>query len=61
MLTLFHVIHVIVGLVILGVIYRDLYKKKEHTNLDDFEASAVFWHMCDLIWILLFPIIYLIF
>ena len=61
MLTLFHVIHVIVGLVILVISYFNLKKKKEQTNLDDFEASAAFWHMCDLIWLLLFPIIYLIF
>jgi len=61
MLTLFHVIHVLVGLVILLFIHRDLKKKKEQTNLEDFEASAAFWHMCDLIWLLLFPIIYLIF
>lgn len=61
LLTLFHVIHVIVGLGILTVLYVDLKKKKEASNLEDFEAGAAFWHMCDLIWILLFPIIYLIF
>ncbi len=59
LLTLFHVVHVIVGLVILLVISRSL--KKNKTNLEDFEASATFWHMCDLIWLLLFPVIYLIF
>lgn len=61
MLTLFHVIHVIVGLVILGSVYYGLTKKQITTNIEDVEASAAFWHMCDLIWILLFPIIYLIF
>ena len=61
MLTLFHVIHVIVGLIILTIIHRDLNKKKSNINIEDFEASAAFWHMCDLIWILLFPIMYLIF
>jgi nitric oxide reductase NorE protein len=62
MLTLFHVIHVIVGLVILLFIYTGLLNTlKLKTTLDDFEASAAFWHMCDLIWLLLFPIIYLIF
>lgn len=61
MLTLFHVIHVITGLVILLVVHRGLKKKQLQTNLEDFEASAAFWHMCDLIWLLLFPIIYLIF
>lgn len=61
MLTLFHVIHVVVGLVILVVNYVVLQKKKTDINIEDFEASAAFWHMCDLIWLLLFPVIYLIF
>lgn len=61
MLTLFHVIHVLVGLIILAVVHNDLKKKQLNINIDDFEASAAFWHMCDLIWLLLFPIIYLIF
>lgn len=61
MLTLFHVVHVVVGLVILiSVLFSNL-KKKSTTNIEDFEASAAFWHMCDLIWLLLFPVIYLIF
>lgn len=58
-LTLFHVIHVLVGLVILISVYFGLNKPK--TTIEDVEASAAFWHMCDLIWLLLFPVIYLIF
>lgn len=61
MLTLFHVIHVIVGLVILASVYYGIGKENSSTKLEDVEASAAFWHMCDLIWLLLFPIIYLIF
>tara|TARA_R110001583_G_scaffold82774_1_gene219271 strand:+ start:2669 stop:3250 length:582 start_codon:yes stop_codon:yes gene_type:complete len=61
MLTLFHVIHVIVGLVILGSVYLGLKNEKSTTTIEDVEASATFWHMCDLIWLMLFPIIYLIF
>ncbi|PKH51573.1 nitric oxide reductase [Tenacibaculum sp. Bg11-29] len=61
MLTLFHVIHVIVGLVILISVYFGIKKEKSTTNIEDVEASATFWHMCDLIWLLLFPIIYLLF
>ena len=61
MLTLFHVIHVIVGLVILLSVYFGVKKQRGNFNIDDFEASATFWHMCDLIWLLLFPVIYLIF
>ena len=58
-LTLFHVIHVIVGLVILISVYFGL--EKPNTTIEDVEASAAFWHMCDLIWLLLFPVVYLIF
>ncbi len=61
MLTLFHVIHVLVGLVILLSVHYGINKKNSETKLEDVEASAAFWHMCDLIWLLLFPIIYLIF
>lgn len=61
MLTLFHVIHVIVGIVILASVHWTIRTKKLQANVDDIEASAAFWHMCDLIWLLLFPIIYLIF
>jgi nitric oxide reductase NorE protein len=60
LLTLFHVIHVIVGLVILASIYYGVKKENSDTKMEDVEAGAAFWHMCDLIWLLLFPIIYLI-
>jgi len=61
LLTLFHVIHLLVGLVILLFMKHDLNKNKTNANLEDIEASAAFWHMCDLIWLLIFPVIYLIF
>lgn len=61
LLTLFHVIHVLVGLVILGSVYQGLKKNGSEVKMEDVEASAAFWHMCDLIWLLLFPILYLIF
>lgn len=61
MLTLFHVIHVLVGMVILLWLLFKLRKKPESVEFIDAEASAAFWHMCDLIWLLLFPLLYLIF
>tara|TARA_R110002072_G_scaffold51509_2_gene138218 strand:+ start:397 stop:978 length:582 start_codon:yes stop_codon:yes gene_type:complete len=61
MLTLFHVIHVLVGLVILASVYFGIKKENSTTTIEDVEASAAFWHMCDLIWILIFPVIYLLF
>jgi nitric oxide reductase NorE protein len=61
LLTAFHLIHVVVGLVILGWINRGITKENSETSVEDVEASAAFWHMCDLIWLLLFPVLYLIF
>ena len=61
MLTGFHFIHVLAGLVILTVLLLKL-KKGEYnaSNYLDVETGGVFWHMCDLIWILLFPVLYLL-
>lgn len=56
LLTGFHLIHVVIGLIILYIINRNLKTK----TIEDIEASAAFWHMCDLIWLLLFPVLYLI-
>lgn len=53
LLTGFHALHVVAGLVIFGLLMR------RHTPRN-LEAGAAFWHMVDLIWILLFPIIYLV-
>lgn len=61
MLTVFHVIHVLVGLIILSTVFWGLRKENSVINMENVEASAAFWHMCDLIWLLLFPVIYLIF
>ena len=58
LLTGFHVIHVLIGLVILAFLYRSM--KKTTADILDVEAGASFWHMCDLIWLLLFPMLYLI-
>lgn len=59
MLTGFHIIHVLIGLILLFITERNISKNK--SELEDVEATAAFWHMCDIIWLLLFPIIYLIF
>jgi len=61
LLTAFHLIHIVVGLVILGWTNRGMTKKNSDTTIEDVEACAAFWHMCDLIWLLLFPVLYLIF
>ncbi|WKV12952.1 cytochrome c oxidase subunit 3 [Marivirga harenae] len=60
LLTGFHLIHVIVGLFILLIILLNI-NGKNSVKVENVEAGAAFWHMCDLIWLLLFPALYLIF
>lgn len=53
LLTGFHAAHVVAGIVILLLVaWRD-----EPNNI---EVGAAFWHMVDLVWVLLFPVIYLL-
>ncbi len=61
LMTGFHFIHVLFGVGILTYMYRAV-KKSEYNseNMLDVESSATYWHMCDLIWILIFPVLYLI-
>jgi len=61
LLTGFHFVHVLVGVIILFALWVKL--KQGHynaQNFSDLEAGGVFWHMVDLIWILLFPVLYLL-
>lgn len=60
-LTFFHWVHVLVGIMILIGIRITLKKEGNATSIEGIEGSAAFWHMCDLIWLFLFPMLYLIF
>lgn len=60
-LTFFHFMHVLMGMIILGFVIakarRGGYSSKDHVGV---ETGASFWHMVDLLWIILFPLIYVI-
>lgn len=58
-LTFFHFMHVIMGMVILAAVAlkarRGGYSEREHTGV---ETGASYWHMVDLVWLILFPLVY---
>jgi nitric oxide reductase NorE protein len=60
-LTFFHLMHVLMGMIILGFIITKArqggYSRQNHAGV---ETGASFWHMVDLLWIILFPLIYVI-
>ncbi len=58
-LTFFHFMHVIMGMVILAVVaangWRGGYSAASHSGV---ETGASYWHMVDLVWLILFPLVY---
>lgn len=60
-LTGLHLAHVVIGLAVLLVLSR-LARVTEptSTHLAFFEGGACFWHMVDLLWIVLFPLLFLV-
>jgi cytochrome c oxidase subunit III len=56
-LTGLHMTHVTIGVVYLGVIAWGFNKRKYDTF--DVEVSGLYWHFVDLVWMFLFPLIYL--
>lgn len=58
-LTFFHFMHVMLGMVILTAVAvkarRGGYSADEYTGV---ESGASYWHMVDLVWLILFPLVY---
>ena len=58
-LTFFHFMHVILGLVILGALWNGARKGRYAPgNMNGIETGAAYWHMVDLVWLILFPLVY---
>jgi cytochrome c oxidase subunit 3 len=56
LLTGFHAIHVIVGLIIFAIL---LPKTLDRRKAGFIENTGLYWHFVDLVWIFLFPLLYL--
>ena len=51
-----HALHVIAGMVIMLFVAADAKKNKE---LQRVENIGIYWHFVDLVWIFLFPLLYI--
>lgn len=58
-LTGVHLIHVLIGLIALAVIVREL-RNPSRRRASVVEASAVYWHMVDLLWVIIFGLLYVV-
>ena len=58
-LTFFHFMHVLMGMVILAAVAlkarRGAYSSADYLGV---ETGASYWHMVDLVWLILFPLVY---
>ena len=50
-----HLIHVLIGLIVLGVLVRELRTRRRPALV---ESGAVYWHMVDLLWVVIFGLLY---
>jgi nitric oxide reductase NorE protein len=57
MLTGVHLFHVSLGLLILGVVAREL-RNPRRRRMFMVESGATYWHMVDLLWIVIFALLY---
>jgi nitric oxide reductase NorE protein len=61
LLTGFHLFHVLLGILVLAYMARKIRTGEGFAAADfNLKTGSAFWHMCDLIWVVLFPILYLI-
>ena len=60
-LTFFHFMHVIMGMIILAYITRKAARGGyAEGELSGIESGASYWHMVDMVWVILFPLVYVI-
>lgn len=53
LLTGFHALHVVFGIVILGIVAWK-------NSIANIETGTAFWHMVDMIWVIMYPLLYLL-
>jgi nitric oxide reductase NorE protein len=57
-LTGVHVFHVLIGLIVIGVVIREV-RTPEMRSQEVVESGATYWHMVDFIWVIIFALLYL--
>lgn len=57
-MTAIHAVHVTVGVAVLCVLYHMLGQRRQLGAMP--EVTALYWHLVDMIWIFLYPLLYLV-
>jgi len=56
-LTGLHMTHVVIGLIYLAIMAQGVIRGK--FKAEDVEVSGLYWHFVDLVWMFIFPLVYL--
>ena len=59
-LTGLHFVHLVIGIVVLTVLLTKARGGMTSDYQRYLESGASYWHMVDLLWIMLFPLLYLV-
>jgi len=62
-LTFLHAMHVLGGAIVIGYLWgpgAKMYRTNPEQYINRIEVSGLFWHFVDLVWIFLFPVLYLL-
>ena len=57
-LTGFHLLHVLAGLLALALTAVGLARQRGRLQPHTLETAGAFWHLVDLLWLVLFPLVY---
>lgn len=57
LMTGFHALHVVIGMILFWIVLKQTNLEKWH---DFVENSGLYWHFVDLVWIFLFPLLYIV-
>jgi cytochrome c oxidase subunit 3 len=56
-----HAIHMIIGISLIAILGAWVYfRAREPVNANVFEMLGLYWHLVDIVWIFLFPLLYLV-
>jgi nitric oxide reductase NorE protein len=53
LITGFHLLHVVLGIVIIAAVAL-------HDSPENLKTGTAFWHMVDLVWVVMYPLVYLV-
>jgi len=58
--TLLHAVHLVVGIALFGALALGLRRRRDWVGPRQVDAAALYWHFVDVVWIFLYPLLYLV-